>query len=349
MRRPWCSAVLLVLASSCQPSAPPVVCTPGTSQTCLGLDGCDGIQVCVAEGTGYSVCRCNRDAGPPPDASGGPDAGRPLDAGPGARTCEAPAMATQYTLLVAHRTVPLAEGDEAIGFDLDAFDSGPGSSASGAVCEQARADFVSPWDGVSGVDNQAQSLVATLDSISPITLQEGLDASIADGTWLTVVQVTDVDDPRDDPSVVVRLIDLPDGTILELADDGRPTPFQSVGGTIVATSPGRIVDGRVEATFGRVALGAPMGLLVPDPLDDVRLRFDLCAAGMERGVLAGSVSIEKLVSEFETAQPGTGPTARSILEGVADIDPRLDRPTVCERLSFALAIEAVWADLEPAP
>jgi hypothetical protein len=55
-------------------------CIPGASQTCGGLGGCEGFQVCNEQGSGYGTCNCSdRDAGSrgtdaAPDAGSKPDA-----------------------------------------------------------------------------------------------------------------------------------------------------------------------------------------------------------------------------------------------------------------------------------
>lgn len=46
------------------PPPPKQLCTPGTTQRCVGPAACDGGQSCNADGTGYSVCDCGTSAIP---------------------------------------------------------------------------------------------------------------------------------------------------------------------------------------------------------------------------------------------------------------------------------------------
>jgi hypothetical protein len=60
-----------------KPPAPrPAVCTPGSTQSCVGPGGCTGGQACLESASGFGPCDCGPapavDAGAPPDASAAP-------------------------------------------------------------------------------------------------------------------------------------------------------------------------------------------------------------------------------------------------------------------------------------
>jgi len=63
--------------SEAPPPAPPKqLCTPGTTQRCVGPAACEGGQSCNADGTGYSPCDCGTSA-TPSDTSAAPASSAP--------------------------------------------------------------------------------------------------------------------------------------------------------------------------------------------------------------------------------------------------------------------------------
>jgi hypothetical protein len=62
-------------ASSPAPSASKLLCTPGTTQRCVGKGACDGGQSCLPDGSGFGPCEC-AEAPPAPStpASSAPSA-----------------------------------------------------------------------------------------------------------------------------------------------------------------------------------------------------------------------------------------------------------------------------------
>src|SRR5215218_10427961 len=68
---------LAVLALSCGGGDTTPRCTPGQTVACVGLTGCMGAQICVADGRTFAPCVCT---GAPPPA----DAAVSDGAGPGA-------------------------------------------------------------------------------------------------------------------------------------------------------------------------------------------------------------------------------------------------------------------------
>ncbi|MFK7991161.1 MAG: hypothetical protein AB8I08_34400 [Sandaracinaceae bacterium] len=66
--------LLVVLALGCDPSPP--TCVPGSTQICVGLGRCEGVQVCAEDGAQYEACVCE---GGTVDGGLESDAGWPLD------------------------------------------------------------------------------------------------------------------------------------------------------------------------------------------------------------------------------------------------------------------------------
>jgi hypothetical protein len=56
-----------------------MLCTPGTTQSCVGVGGCAGGQSCLADGSGYGPCQC---AEPPSPAELGPATNPETNEGP---------------------------------------------------------------------------------------------------------------------------------------------------------------------------------------------------------------------------------------------------------------------------
>lgn len=56
---------------------PPLACTPGLSQACVGIGGCHGGQACLEDGSGFGPCQCAPTARPAGDEAT-PGAGNPV-------------------------------------------------------------------------------------------------------------------------------------------------------------------------------------------------------------------------------------------------------------------------------
>ncbi|MCA9604108.1 MAG: hypothetical protein KC619_00815 [Myxococcales bacterium] len=246
----------------------------------------------------------------------------------------------------------------AAGFNLDGLDSGGGSVAVDADCEEVSQDFTSVRDpGHEGIDNAFASLIPTVEllldaSTCPMMMSEGcldatLAARIADGSFLILVELTDVDGFTYDDDVGVALYAgaVPGGGAPMLAADGRLAPGQTfdTAGTLVATTRGDIFEGRLRVAFGP-SLTLPMGadLLVPSRLDGAELRATVDATGLALGVVGGTTEVDLLVAQAVAIMPDIEPTVRSVLEAVADVEPTAD-PAICARVSSGYFFDAVSA------
>lgn len=70
------------------------LCTPGTTQRCVGPAACEGGQSCNADGTGYSPCDCGTSGAAPVDAAPAPSSAPPASsAAPAPANSAAPAPA----------------------------------------------------------------------------------------------------------------------------------------------------------------------------------------------------------------------------------------------------------------
>src|SRR5215472_2401424 len=71
----WCLAALAACSGASttmvSEAGSPTPCVPGESPACAGPNGCQGYQVCRADGSGYDPCICGTpgDASPPPDGA----------------------------------------------------------------------------------------------------------------------------------------------------------------------------------------------------------------------------------------------------------------------------------------
>jgi len=75
-----------VEAEASPPAPPKQLCTPGTTQRCVGPAACEGGQSCNADGTGYSACDCGT-----PGAAPASSAPPPSSASPASSAAPAPA------------------------------------------------------------------------------------------------------------------------------------------------------------------------------------------------------------------------------------------------------------------
>lgn len=274
---------------------------------------------------------------PPPPGSpdAGPDATRPPPPPP-------PPPGTN-TYVIAQLRAPAADfGGTTVGANLDGMDSGMGSGALDATCEELQADFVSRYDGTRGVDNAYGTLVPTLDGLlGETTVDEELRAAIESGELLLLMQL--IGTPVN--QVIIELGAASGG--LRTEADGSLSPNQSffaietIGVGMASQSGDRVT----------VALGTLRAPLVPSllpvlpfgELDRAEMRFDVTSTGLTNGELAGAIDVETWVLALGGIMPGIEDTIRSVLQSVADISPSVSEPQVCDQLSLGLDFRAVPA------
>lgn len=244
------------------------------------------------------------------------------------------------------------------GFNLDGLDSGDGSSASSATCEEWSPDHTSSLDPAHpGVDNAVAGLVPTLESLLDASSCPGMltmgcldamrSADIAAGAFLIAVELTGLESFAFDDAVEIALFEVavPGGGAPALAADGRLAPGQtfSTVRTIAAPTRGDVFDGRLRVVFdARVTLPRVGMPLLPLELDGAELRADVSPTGLALGALGATTTVDHLVAEAAMIMPGIEDTVRSVVESIADVQPTAD-PVVCARVSSGYVFDAVPA------
>lgn len=245
------------------------------------------------------------------------------------------------------------------GFNLDGLDSGGGSSAPAATCEEIAPDYDSLRDpGHEGVDNAFSELIGPVedlldpDACPGMTTMGCLDARlaarVADGSFLILVELTGVDSFAYDSSVDVTLheVTVDGGGPPRLDGDGRLTSGQTFASVrTLGAATGDVFDGRLRVVFGtRVELPASAALLVPIELDGMELRATVRADELRLGAVGATTEVESIVAQARAMDPGLEATIRAVLHEVADVSPTSD-PTICARVSSGYSFDAVSASL----
>ncbi|HJL14331.1 MAG TPA: hypothetical protein RMH99_01675 [Sandaracinaceae bacterium LLY-WYZ-13_1] len=265
------------------------------------------------------------------------------------------------TSVVQILEVPEESSGAAVGFNLDALDSGAGSTAPSADCEEFNQDFTSVSEpGHVGVDNTFQSLVPTVEGLLDASDCPGgttvgcvdaqVAAQIASGELLLIVEVTGVDSLLHDPEVQVsiHLGSVPGGGVPLLDASGLLAAGQSFDAVATVAGPvtGDIFHGRLRAELGTLMLPAATGTMLslfPGQLDRAELRADVGPSGLTRGNLGGSTPVEWYVTEVSRIMPGIEATVRSVLESVADVTPTAADPAICADVSSGMRLATVSA------
>jgi len=185
------------------------------------------------------------------------------------------------------------------GFDLDGVASSLAAPGSG---ECAHDDFTGPG-GEPGIDYQLWRAIGCIRGFQDGGIVQNVqDDAVIDGSMTILVQVSGVDDRRNDDEVEVRIFgstDLP-----PLGSDGEVLPWGTLDvhadphyhGTV---GRGRIVDGRLEAGPMDVQLRLNIQIVDADlPLDDAFVRIDLAPDGTASGQLAGYWSVDAAYEVF---------------------------------------------------
>ncbi|MCA9610057.1 MAG: hypothetical protein KC619_30885 [Myxococcales bacterium] len=286
-----------------------------------------------------------------------------------ARTVEAPAGFDDRTLTYVIGTVALPEATpdpdgegpqrgQAAGFNVDDMDSGNGSDAIDANCEEFNQDFVAVTDSNhAGVDNALQGLVGTIEGLlnaadCPGMMTAGcLDATlqqqILDGSLILLVEVSGVNDFMYDSSVTVQmhLGQVPGMGMPMEGSGGGLAGGQTFESTMALGSP---VTGDIFAGRLRVATPMlPLSIMAGDfnltlQITQAQVRFNITETAMTNGAIGGVVTVDAIVMAASALMPGIEDTVRSVVESVADVDPGSD-PAVCTALSLGLTFSGVDA------
>lgn len=227
------------------------------------------------------------------------------------------------------------------GFDLD------GTTAT--VCDKS--DFTAP-DGTPGVDNQFATLVPIIEFSGLAAFEGLLQSSIDNGGILLMIDVADVQDWQNDPSVTVKL------------RAGRGLPLLGTDGLLLAGQTFWLSDRSPELLLpnarienGILLTGSfdgelPISVFEFDYVLDMRnARFRakvVSDARLEEGLLGGGItltSIEKVAQTAAIDQPDLYETITTLVAGVGDLVPGPDG--VCTQISAVLKITAIPAYLYP--
>jgi hypothetical protein len=252
------------------------------------------------------------------------------------------------TVIYVVNTADVPEVDaenRAPGFDLD---GAPGAAATDR-CDDA-IDYTSPVTGAANVDNQlSANVIGLVAGMLMGGVPGAIEEQIAAGTFLLMMEVSDVDSFNNDSSVSVRLIlgALPAGmTMAMVGADGRLTPGQSFTSmTVLATIPeAEINGGRIEIASDSLPLSLDvMGMSLTLTLRQARIAADISATGLSRGEIGAQLSVADIVSL--AMMFGLGVDEMTI-RGVAqpDLMPNADG-SVCDAISAGLTFEATTAML----
>ncbi|MDX2089607.1 MAG: hypothetical protein SFX73_17260 [Kofleriaceae bacterium] len=274
-------------AQSLDGAQPDAVANDGAAADAVGLDG------------------AAVDARPRPDTGPRPDG----------------AVALTRTYTVATLAVPAPSGGRAAGFNLDGrVDSGDMDGS----CVGSTADFISVTDASEvGVDNGLGPQVTTFGTLlaadcpgatAATCLSAIAQATIDDGSFSLVLEVSDIDSFDDDAFVVV-------------------TP--TINGVTAAAIDAEIVGGRLSLSIAELLIPLAVELRIRD----TRLSATISDTALSGGAIGGALRLDELVEAIEAAMPGTGTIARSLLRGAADLEPS-SVPTTCDAISTGMLFTA---------
>lgn len=200
------------------------------------------------------------------------------------------------------------------GLDLDGVDSTKDASGANAC---AHDDFTSP-EGERGVDNQAWRLMGCVRGYRPNDLMDRLHQSntmIKEGGYAILMEISGMDDPRDDDAVEVQFLSAAAPVTLDAAGD----PMEHVSFTAHpdATYQSARASGRIEN-----------GILTTDPIDlrlkikqqtqdnavylrDARIRAEVLADGRIEGLVGAYWDSENFWSMMNDHTIGGTPQGRN--------------------------------------
>lgn len=261
------------------------------------------------------------------------------------------------TFVVSSLRIPESNGGRAAGFNLDGWDDGSGNEE-GASCDRFSADFRSTSGGRVGIDNAFSGLISTFEGLLDVDgcpgmegrgcIDAAIQAAINDGSFLLLLEVSDVDDPTNDDDVGVTLhaAELEGGGAPEVDGTARLVSGQrfQVLATRAETTRGDIFQSVVRVGWSSVQLMPPTltaGARIPASLDDVELRITL-GGGAASGEVGGVRTIDAaLVGELGDSEIAS--TVELVLQSVADLSPSSGDAAVCEAISIGLELDAVGA------
>jgi hypothetical protein len=244
----------------------------------------------------------------------------------------------------------LVEGEKSYGMDLD----GKDGVATGKSCPHQ--EFTG-LDGTPGVDNQLYRLLGCVygfRSYGQFEANENENRK-SNGKGMTLIEVTGVDDVRNDPDVRVTIYRAVDQYTLD--GSGRFLPYGSYRIDVADGKPrysstlrGKIVDGVLTTEPGDVNLPFYGNYTYMNRfLRDLRFRIKLADdAASAEGMAAGYLGVDQLMfyvgglGPIQSSAPANCPSIHVAAYEVADghPDPKTGR---CTTLSSAYNFKAVAA------
>jgi hypothetical protein len=217
-------------------------------------------------------------------------------------------------------------------------------------------DFTNPPPYLeNGVDNQLGPILSAVGS--SLDISGTIADAVLAGSFLVLLEIEHVDDPMNDPCVVLNIYQglVPSGATAEDADgDLLLDPGQTFdidassvtsAGDPLATAYGRIVGGRLSAFPIDVSLPMPVteGSSFLLDIRDATVRLTLAGDSFDHGVLGGSLDVEATVPLIVAIDPATIPEAlaRSVLSAQADLSP--DSSGACRAVSIGVVMDGVPA------
>lgn len=266
---------------------------------------------------------------------------------------------TTYTFVVDTIDLPEASGGMAAGFNLDGLDSGEGSTAADATCQEFNQDFINSQEPDHvGVDNALQGLVGTIEGLldagdCPGGTTEGclgatLQQQILDGSLILMMQVSGVNSFDYDSEVQLQLFlgEVPGGGMPMEGGSGGLAPDQEFMSTMNLGAPvdGDIFAGRLRASTSLLTITVDTGdFSLPLMISNAEVRFDISESGLGAGQIGGFLRTEDIIEAAAMIMPGIEDTVRSVVESVADVEPSAGDPAICDSVSVGLTFGATTA------
>lgn len=180
------------------------------------------------------------------------------------------------------------------GIDLDGQDSAPGKRPAAGTC--AHEDFQGT-QGERGIDNQWYRVIGCTTGFQSTGQANGWQIEMLTGSWGVVMNITGIDDVRNDPDVRVGIY--ANGDPIQLSANRAALPFATYAihqnKRYHAETRGRIVDGVLTIDPVDVSFPNIVNSMIDDRvLRDARLRLTFTADGGMEGYLAGYTPVESM-------------------------------------------------------
>lgn len=232
------------------------------------------------------------------------------------------------------------------GLDIDGLDSPNGDFESCGM-----KDYTSP-DGEPGIDNQFGGLLPVIEGfVGTENIGQLLAAAIANGQLLVLLAIDDLDDPKNDDEVTVRIAAGRGAPMLD--GNGKYITYQTFGvdreTAPVSKLPGKVKDGVLHIGPGQAVLpvrvlDADFNLELEHAIGRVELTPDGGGGLKMEGTLAGGIAVEqfKEIVKGLTIGEDLMMTASNLIGLLADLD-RDEETGKCTRVSAALRMETTPA------